>query len=268
MHLKGAKKLLEMHGSVAKCCESPRLRSQIAMLAWYVLKLRDSANFCFRWDVTTALLSRRAPHLSIEYLETLASYSGRDNGWSCFSLNGCPLELMMLMHRLARAASQADPSQVQQIIQRVDDYPNEADLETQTHGYLCIEAWRHAILLYACRVFGTHDLHQIDRHAQTIFDCVQGIPQTNIVQKQVLIPLFLAAAEVGDSRRAMASSYLSHWNTVSRFYHFDSVARILEGIWKDWTPKTRRTYWWGDKVPAGGWPDGRDPGIVWELMLG
>lgn len=220
---------------------------------------------------------------------------GESDGWTYFGLNGCPLELLCIMYRLARLVviyektlqmewTIFNPAGVEGIIEEVKTFVNEAaidpddtedpeeDANARRNRFHCIEAWRQAILLYTCRVFTRkqtpHQLRQIDHLTRVILDCVRCIPETDIVQKQMLLPVFLAAAEIGDERnKLLIRQYLKHWSQVSRFYHFESVTAILEDIWRDRGEATRDVYWWGVKIPCGGWVSGH-PAIVSELMLG
>lgn len=248
-----------------------------------------------RWDVTTALVSRREPRFPLEYVEMLNSY-GESDGFSYFGLNGCPLELLVIMYRLARLVVTYEKTTemewaifnrlpVDNLIKDVknlinetaiglDDIENlEEDANARRNRYHCIEAWRHAILLYICRVFNprqdTYQLRQIDHLSRVVLDSVRCIPETDIIQKQLLLPVFLAASEVGDERnRSLVRYYLKHWSDTSRFYHFESVTAILEQVWSGWDETTRDEYWWGMQVPRGGWVSGDNQAMVSELMLG
>ncbi|GJN79976.1 hypothetical protein PLIIFM63780_003500 [Purpureocillium lilacinum] len=98
-----------------------------------------------------------------------------------------------------------------------------------------------------------YQLRQIDHLARVILDSVRCIPETDILQKQLLLPVFLAACEsCSETDRVFIRQYCKHWSKVSRFYHFESAAAVLEDIWKDWSLSTRSVYWWGVKVGNGG----------------
>lgn len=255
------------------------------MLVWYVVETHDLAhtsNFLslfhyFRWDVTLAILSRKQLLLPLSYLETLMGYDDQDD-WTFFELNGCPVELVMSMARLASLASTYekvhalewvtfDTFPVEQEIDRVQNWinPNDATAETiaqtnkdpdlQRNSYHCTEAWRHAILLYAHRVFYRPQtparLRSITHLSRVVLDHVRCIPDTAIVQKQTLLPVFLAAAEVGDedeATRSFVRRYCAHWSSTSRYSSFGTVAGMLERVWADWHVETRQSYWWGVKI--------------------
>lgn len=262
VHLNGASKLLEVMSVARVCSISPRTRAQIAMLIW--------------WDVTIACLSRRETRLPLAYLETLSGYA-QDDGWTFYALNGCPLELVMYMVRLAKLASiyetvvdlehtTFDHRTVAKIVDEVRNWRNPEeftfeDLEASTYdtnakqnGFHCLEAWRYGILLYCYRVFdrppGPERLRSISHLARLVTDHIKCIPPTEIVQKQTLLPLFLAAAEASSEvDRDFARQYCVHWSATARYHMFTTVMALLEQIWEasDLSP-ARHTFWWGIKV--------------------
>ena len=130
---------------------------------------------------------------------------------------------------------------------------SEDDPDTKRDRFHCIEAWRHAILLYTCRVFTRQQdpagLRMISHLARIILDHVRCISRKSFIQKQVLLPVFLAGSEVVDEQdRSFIREYCRHWSATARFYMFESTRFLLEDIWKDWDPSTRDSYWWGLKV--------------------
>ena len=330
VHLGGAFNIIEGIGIEVVCQRSSRTRAQIAMLVW--------------WDVTIALISRRAPRFPARYLETLLHYSSED-GWSWVSLNGCPVELVMFMARLARLAAiyektidmewtSFDHTPVRQIMREIpqwknpDDLAKEADIllppppypaaegphhesgpgsgndeepDAQLNRLHCTEAWRKATLLFAYRVFfrrnqttstgddagdgggssssSTHEdslqhrrRRQITILSRQILDHVRCIPSTAIVQKQTLLPVFLAAAEITvstsdfEATRDFVRNYCRHWSATARYGMFTTVGILLERVWADADPavgttateslagsgvgdtEPRDEYWWGCTV--------------------
>ena len=158
-----------------------------------------------------------------------------------------------------------DRTPVDQAIADVQNFVNKEDATLDEIGHLeddpdarrdrfhCIEAWRHAILLYTCRVFTRSQdpagLRKINHLARVTLDHVRCISRRSFIQKQVLLPVFLAGSEVGDDGdRSLIREYCRHWSTASRFYMFESARFLLEDIWKDWDLSTRASYWWGLKV--------------------
>lgn len=220
------------------------------------------------------------------------------DGWSFFILNGCPVELVMAMARLAKLAATYEKTTrmewtmfnrfpVDVVIDEVRSYVNGESVEfnemdtltedpnARRNRFHCIEAWRHAILLYACRVFtpnqNIYQIRQIGHLARVVLDSVRSIPETETIQKQLLLPVFLAASEVGDEySRSCIRKYCTHWNNVSHFQHFESTLVLLEDIWSDWDPLSRDVFWWGKKLSSGDrWQsDNGNRTVVSELLLG
>lgn len=233
----------------------------------------------------------------MKYLATLVE-SDENDGWSFFGLNGCPIEFVMAMARLAKLASIYErttrmewtifnDAPVRAIVEDVKDFVNiEAvsfddmeELEDDTNGRLdrfyCIEAWRHAILLYALRVFiprqSTFQIRQIQHLARRVLDNIRCIPQAEVIQKQLLLPVFLAGSEFeGETERCFVRQYCKHWSEKSRVAHFHSVAELLDDIWKDWNASDRGTYWWGQKigVKAGNMTESGAQAMISEILLG
>ncbi|KAK5705495.1 hypothetical protein LTR97_002614 [Elasticomyces elasticus] len=261
VHLSGARRLLEVMGTAQACHSSPKARAQIAMLVW--------------WDVTLACISRRQMSLPISYIEILRDYDGVD-GWTFFALNGCPIELVFHMARLAKLASIYEQvidlehttfqdGAVASIVDTVRFWNNPEDptleeievnssnVASRRHRYHCIEAWRNGILLYCYRVFhrpaDAAHVRVITHLAHLVLDHIRCIPRTEIVQKQVLLPLFLAAAEAEDeTTRDFARTYCAYWSKTARYHMFATVSMLLEQIWADWDASTRSEYWWGLKI--------------------
>lgn len=231
----------------------------------------------------------------MSYLEILVRFDESDS-WSFFVLNGCPIELVMAMARLAKLASIYEKtttmewtifndSPVRCVVEEVKSFVNvEAvsfdDMEhlgsetnAKQNRFYCIEAWRHAILLYAMRVFSpkqnAHRMRAILHLARVVLDSVRCIPQTEIIQKQLLLPIFLAGSEIEKEwDRSFVRQYCKHWSDASRFYHFESVAELLEDIWKVWDVSTRDEYWWGAEISQKIWNQDSSRSMVSEVLLG
>lgn len=248
-----------------------------------------------RWDVTVSLVARRKPRLPGSYIDALLNYDGDESdGWSSFTLNGCPLPFISAMSQLANLAAiyeqtkqmeytLFDHAAVDAILERVKAYAdidqslptcNETNMaDALRNRHHCIEAWRHGILLYAQRVFkpvpNEAGVQQISHLSRVILDSVRCIPPTETIQKQVLLPVFLAAAEVGNQwNRDFVREYCRHWTKISNFDQFETVGRLLEDIWAGWAEDTRDVYWWGVKVPAAGSLESGDVPMSRMLQLG
>ncbi|KAJ9606635.1 hypothetical protein H2200_008643 [Cladophialophora chaetospira] len=249
------------------------------------------------WDVTLAFLSREDLRLPLTYLEMLLE-CGDSPECSFFALNGCSLELVMAMARLAKLAAIYektrqmewtifDRTPVDQVIAEVKSFVNkedatlddtslsEDDPDAKRDCFHCIEAWRHAILLYTCRVFtpwqDSAGIRMISYLARVTLDHVRCISRRSFIQKQVLLPVFLAGSEVGDEQdRAWIREYCKHWSAAARFYMFESTRFLLEDIWQDWDVSTRDSYWWGLKVGSSNIQrtNGEVAGLATQVLLG
>lgn len=278
IHLNAALRILNSIGISQACQRSSRTRAQIAMLIW--------------WDVTLAFIARKDLIFPLHYLETLMQH-GTEDGWTYFALNGCPADLVMFMARLCKLAAIYDKAEqlgcfsdapVQQLIDEVQSWKNPEDVtlsdisqvdidpNSRRNRFHCIEAWRHTILLYAYRVFtkkqSVQRIRSITHLARVILDHVRCIPDTENVQKQTLLPVFLAAAEVEDTpTRAWVRSYCNHWAVTARYDMFSTASALLDIIWADWLPQTRDVYWWGSKVGFTS-VEGGDEYLFSEILLG
>lgn len=278
MHLGGARRLLEQPGAMDTFARSSRMRAQVAMLVW--------------WDVTSSLISRQPPRLADPYLSLLEGFDETD-GWSFLTLAGCPTEFVTAMARLATLAysHEREPlahaiqhSEIQVILDQVKNFDQVYDFnivnafgaQDPNNGlnrHYCVESWRHAIILYALRVFQTtyttHDLSAIQYHSRMILDNARCISPTEPFQKQVLLPVFLAGAEVGDEfNRSFVRQYCAHWSKACNFDQFSGALQLLENIWKDWHVTNRDDYWWGVKIGKGYENNTESGELRKELLLG
>jgi hypothetical protein len=220
--------------------------------------------------------------------------------WSFFTLNGCPLEFVMAMARFSNLASIyekttrmewtifddspviAEVMKVTAFVNTEDVLPSELDslnssddIHARRNKFHCVEAWRHAILLYVCRVFSQTKEMRISQKpahlARLVLDSVRCIPATDFIQKQVLLPMFLAGAELRSGQdREFARKYCKHWSDTSRAYHFESAAEMLEDIWRESDTLSECNYWWGYRVNSQTDRAARKAGVsfVSEVLLG
>lgn len=250
-----------------------------------------------RWDVTLAFIAREDLRLPLTYLDTLIECEDEAE-CSFFVLNGCSIELVRAMARLANLASIHertkqmewtifDRTPVDQIIADVQRFVNKEDvvlgetrpLQDDPHArrdrFHCIEAWRNAILLYTCRVFSRKqdatDLWTITHLARVILDHARCISRRSFIQKQVLLPVFLAGSEIEDEDdRSFIRNYCRHWSVTARFHMFETTRVLLEDIWKDMKSSTRDKYWWGTKVESNNArrPGGEQNDLATQILLG
>lgn len=246
--------------------------------------------------MTIAIISRTQPLFGLDYLDALMEYDDRED-WTFFELNGCPGELVKSMAQLAKLASTCEKVltmewatfssfPVERIMDHVQKWTNDKDAtvdsiteteddpQCRRNGYHCIEAWRHAILLYARRVFYRPQtqagLRSISHLARVVLDHVRCIPETAIVQKQALLPVFLAASEVGDEpTRSFVRQYCAHWSSTARYSMFGTVSTLLERIWSQRDESDQQNYWWGVTIGNHNRNFARtDDDLMSDLLLG
>lgn len=110
----------------------------------------------------------------------------------------------------------------------------------------CAEAWRYVLLLYIERVFKwqrdqptTPILHLL---ARRVLNHTSSCRRTSMVQKQLLLPVFLAGCETNDEDlREEARLYCSWWGEKTRYDMFLTAIGLLEEVWANPDPLA----WWG-----------------------
>lgn len=232
------------------------------------------------------------------YLDSLMIDESMDEA-TFFALNGCPYFFMKVMFRLANLASTLkhqmlmdegpfDMDQVDSLVKVIKGWTNNnalsideiekstEDFDDKMDRYHCIEAWRYAIVLYCRRVFRLYhdatDLRVIDRFTRVILDHIRCIRKLKMIQKQVLLPLFLAAVETEDDfNRDFVRSYCMHWSRTARYSQFETALAWIESIWTHSDVLGRDIYWWGCNIDDQTWSGEDDSdglGIQKELLLG
>lgn len=121
----------------------------------------------------------------------------------------------------------------------------------QRDDYNCIEAWRYALLLYIQRVFRWN--RQSHRRPSAILPLTckvlehsRNCHKTSQVQKQLLLPMFLAGAESRDeAMRNTVREYCLYWGARSRYGMFYSVSSLLAEYWEHQLSTNASPVWWG-----------------------
>lgn len=246
-----------------------------------------------RWDTTLALISRQGPIMSQTYLEFLVRWEKEDE-WSFFDLTGCPGDLLVHLYELADLAKQneiassmkwlsfemtpvigtereiaawinhlipptdADDDQEEE---PVPDEQAESRFHEHQDRYHCAEAWRYASLLYIERVFKCNGNRRrrprpISRLVRLTLDHVRCVRRTSQIQKQLLLPVFLAGSEtVDEDMRELVKEYCKYWAEKTRYEMFSTVPALLEDIWAV-------EGWWGSVI------DGKTKPASPEQMVG
>lgn len=137
----------------------------------------------------------------------------------------------------------------------VADTVNDAqkDLGPTRGCYHCVEAWRHALILFIYPVF-KRDLAVRSSavacfYSRRILDHIHRIRPETVIQKQVLLPLFLAGSEATEERlRKQAHSFCRFRSPRNGYRMFQDVGDLLEHVWKERQECSSGRYWWGDTV--------------------
>jgi hypothetical protein len=110
----------------------------------------------------------------------------------------------------------------------------------------CAEAWRYGLLTYICRVFKWERNQppppRLEFLARKTLNHVSSCRSISMLQKQLLLPVFLAGCETTDDQlRQVARNYCSRWNDQTRYDMFLTANAVLEEVWTNDDPKV----WWG-----------------------
>lgn len=113
----------------------------------------------------------------------------------------------------------------------------------------CAEAWRYALLLYVERVFKWDRTGPpspvLGLLARKTLNHVRSCRRSSMVQKQLLLPVFLAGCETKDSTlRELASDYCAWWAEKTRYDMFATTCLLLEEVWASKSEGA----WWGSVV--------------------
>ena len=255
VHLIGAYNLIEAAGG-AGVLVTPRLKAQAGMLVW--------------WDLTIALMSRQNPVFNDAYLDAISASDANDSQLF-FDISGCPAVFAKFMAKIARTASKYEAAQrfvwfqfnnslVDEMQRCLESWSNpygkighdteaQEDPQLTRDYYHCVEAWRHALLLYILQVFRRDsDISTSTAYlSRLILDHAKCIRRSSVTQKQVLLPVFLAGADVLDmSSRNEIKEYCSFWADANGYHMFQNVADLLDSVWRDRKQHhAQEPYWWG-----------------------
>lgn len=206
----------------------------------------------------------------LRFMARLAVYAHEHrlaSGMSCVRFDTAPVR--RLQQRLGMWASPAfaDPQMPDDLWTLPDTSPDGA-MEDRLDRYHCAESWRNALLLYMGRIFaqperlgeeseeedrqGTRNDRKdiqakpnspiLEHLARRTLNHVKSCRNTNFVQKQLLLPVFLAGCETRDAGlRADAREFCSWWCGRTRYKMFLTARAIMEDVWQ-------QGVWWGAVV--------------------
>jgi hypothetical protein len=242
VHLRGAHRILEIHGGIKLAESRPSLRAQIAMLIWY--------------DVTAAMISRCGVVFPRTYLEALMAWQA-DEEWSVLALNGLPDEMFLHMQELAVAATHTtvpDLNRLREIMEKISTVEISSKLDRSQA--IMGQVWRLGLLLYCVRVFpqiapealSPEDQNEIKSVkassdlwcdplllATQILTMAAEIPPHNHCQKQCILPIILAACEIPASHqvyRNIVTDYGRRWREKTGIWIFDSGLEFMRSVWE------------------------------------
>ena len=233
-----------------------------------------------RMDVTVAFMSRRSQRLPPKYLHHLTNCENTQD-WGFPETTGCPIAFVTAMARLAGMASmyqkaarmgwaafdditfRPEISKIRDVVKAerpflCDRTSDDQRPDWHQNRYHCVEAWRKAILLYTYRIF---DRQNDADTPSTIFNLAHGtidhirlIARSDEIQKQVLLPVFLAGAEMRTERnRDFVRHYCEYWNKNSESGHFWSAMQLLEVVWRLIDAASGTNLCWADRVTPRDW---------------
>ncbi|KXT16863.1 hypothetical protein AC579_6824 [Pseudocercospora musae] len=269
--------IIESLGGVASMPKSTRQQAQLAMFLW--------------WDVTLALLCRSRCVLPRQYYDFVMACEDETTEWDFFSLTGVPkslfrtlVELVQLAHEKERTLTMtwatfndAKVLEIEEDLRRAEthipaafDISDDDSIESvqqKLDSAACIQAWKFALLLYLERVF--HWEREVGRQSARItalsrqtLSTARNCRAGHAIQKQVLLPVFIAGSEVDDSdSRQFVQQYCETWQAKTRYQLFRDSLGLLRTIW------SRRdrcggdaNVWWGSVLPEmqqTAWLDGK-----------
>ena len=196
-----------------------------------------------------------------------------------YSVSGCPEPLFLQMIRLGSYAREFevvsnmtcvrfDMEPVLQVERKIrgwsdpryespyiselsatEDCENGETMHYKEDIHHCAEAWRYGLLIYINRVFKWERSQPAPRTmeflARRTLNHVSSCRYTSMVQKQLLLPVFLAGCETTDEHlRQVARDYCIWWNERSRYAMFLTTHALLEEVWSNDDPKS----WWGSII--------------------
>jgi len=117
-------------------------------------------------------------------------------------------------------------------------------------GVAMVDCWRLCLLLYCARVLHRdHDQGLSHTLATDILLVLQKIPQNSALEKQILLPVILAACEMEVGYyRAVVIEYIERWKRHTGIWIFDSALELIAAVWAAMDAGDQ-TVWWCDVVP-------------------
>lgn len=119
--------------------------------------------------------------------------------------------------------------------------------------YHCAQAWRFALLVYIERVFKCRRREELGSRtrlslfARKALNNVSSCRRGTMLQKQLLLPVFLAGCETQDETlRDEARGYCRWWAAQTRYEMFMTSLGLLEEVWA--ASANDAGCWWGSLI--------------------
>ena len=251
-----------------------------------------------RWDCTLALLSRTPCVFPTRYYDYVLACDDENDSWDMFSLSGVPKNLFSHLVELVQLANEKEKTaqmrwatfnmdRVFELEESILEYSHrdmkppltEASEEAIQHWHDCcsgVDAWKYALLLYIARVFKWERKSSIrpvgmSSLARLTLDNVRCCRNTSMVQKQLLLPVFLAGSESDDSySRMYVQEYCEHWFHRCRYRMFRDASALMTEIWaaRDGGNRDARAWWGSITDEKSRETEDADSGRLQEYLLG
>lgn len=153
-------------------------------------------------------------------------------------------------------------------LKELDGFDCEPGMGSRQSRYHCIEAWRNAVLLYCHRVFDRQSDEStptiISQLAHMVIDHVRWIPENENIRKQLMIPVFMAGAEMrSENSRGFVREYCEQSSQTDSFGQFQYILDVLESIWQRIDIPEDASYWWAHQIEPGSWNEATRGCEVW-----
>ena len=230
----------------------------------------------------------------MQYYDVVLEES-REAAWDMISIAGVPKTLFKWLVDLVQFAEEKQRTMsmkwttfnMQPVLELEQQISNwfyleasdyEDDDESFEHQQDCANAalaWKYALLIYIARVFKwdrTSDQRPsgIGPLSRLCLDHVRCCRQSSTVQKQVLLPVFLAGSEATDPyARKYATDYCAYWYEKCRYRMFHDASCLLEEIWMEQTsPQPNYNIWWGSVLDSKGGDQSADQASKPQYLFG
>jgi hypothetical protein len=157
-------------------------------------------------------------------------------------------------------------------LEKLDGFHAHQGKKYRHNHYHCIEAWRSAVLLYCHRVFDRQrdesTPSMISQLAHMVIDHVRWIPEDAEIAKQLVIPVFLAGAEMrNETNRGFVRQYCTRWSQTDSFGQFQRTYDELDIIWSRADSAENTSSWWGQQIDSDSWVEPTRGCEVWLTQV-